>query len=888
MAQPGQPPVPVPQPNEEAQQSPLGSPQGGASAAQGDGEANPFVQLPQGVPFVFGPQGSAAGAQAAAPPPGPATLTMDSGFQNMMTEMLRQQAALMAQNQQLVSTMLRRMDLEEERRNRAEEAAAAAEEAKKAATAAASSGSLDPFSYSAGAVTSPDVPATSSGSSYVPSNRAEKYLPPLPMIAHQDMGKNRMKEIETWHQFLETMSSWLALQDEAYVREIQLCLTVSDEIQQGKLPQDTASRSAKLFYYLTQSLAKWDRGAELLRSCSKRQGMSAVGYEAVRTIHKLYSIVSRMEAVYVREGCLKLHTQCSHLKKPMDIIRHLEDELAKAELKLSNFSELKLTEADKVTVLLQAIPADARQYVVLHGKAGSWKDLTDSLRYYEEQLRLCETPASSSRAMNSEVLCEHCGKKGHRKKDCWSLKKEQKAAEQKGGKGDKGGKGGKDPKGSSTGKDGGKNSDSKGKSTQKGGKPDGKNAGKGKKKKKKTKDGKSRAMTEGASEPESEASSAQGSVMGIFMGMGSWFGDRERVLSPLQDNEGTENPEGVVASRSSERSSEKPISGSLGTVASRCSRAEVERLCSQASVDLRDMWLVDSGATCHVVSYEFLSSFRVLREHSQKPVLYNASNVEINVRGVVDLEVQFGNLNLTLEQVVVADVAFNAISPYSAAMRGWRCHLFRTGSRLFKGKKTVRLQAVNRAWWAVSGQTSKALKPKKAVENMELDKVSALSLSGGTLLSGASTAGAKEEEKKQKAKPAPTSASVSSVEAWDSGREKKKKSSNSVSKLDVSDTPFAYLVRGMRHEYPRVAKSFPEASREKSVPEESVHFALCRNCAWIGKLRLLGSLTFGVLGMIFLSLIFLSLIFLSLIFLRMSFAWWLIFLCMCMMGIECA
>ena len=162
--------MPVPQPNEEAQQSPLGSPQGGASAAQGDGEKLiRFMQLPQGVPFVFGPQGSAAGVQAAAPNSGPATLTMDTGFQNMMTEMLRQQAALMAQNQQLVSTMLRRMDLEEERRNRAEEAAAAAEAAKKAATAAASSGSLDPFSYSAGAVTSPDVPATSSGSSFVPT-----------------------------------------------------------------------------------------------------------------------------------------------------------------------------------------------------------------------------------------------------------------------------------------------------------------------------------------------------------------------------------------------------------------------------------------------------------------------------------------------------------------------------------------------------------------------------------------------------------------------------------------------------------------------------------------------------------------------------------------------
>ena len=57
--------------------------------------------------------------------------------------------------------------------------------------------SLDPFSYSAVSVPSFDVPRTSSASSYVASNRAEKYLPPLPMIAHQDMGKNRVKEIET-------------------------------------------------------------------------------------------------------------------------------------------------------------------------------------------------------------------------------------------------------------------------------------------------------------------------------------------------------------------------------------------------------------------------------------------------------------------------------------------------------------------------------------------------------------------------------------------------------------------------------------------------------------------------------------------------------------------
>ena len=97
------------------------------------------------------------------------------------------------------------------------------------------------------------------------------------------MGKGRMKEV-TWHSFMETLSSWLALQEEAFVRELLLCIPVKSEIKQVELNAETAARSSKLFYYLTQSLAKWDRGLELLRSCSKRQGQSACGYKVIRTI----------------------------------------------------------------------------------------------------------------------------------------------------------------------------------------------------------------------------------------------------------------------------------------------------------------------------------------------------------------------------------------------------------------------------------------------------------------------------------------------------------------------------------------------------------------------------------------------------------------------------
>ncbi|CAE7222747.1 unnamed protein product [Symbiodinium natans] len=147
--------------------------------------------------------------------------------------------------------------------------------------------------------------------------------------------------------------------------------------------------------------------------------MSATGYEAVCTLHLNYSIVSRMEAVDVRDGCMKLHAQCSELKKPMDIIRHLEDEIAKAEIKLSNFPQLKLSKADCCSILLQAVLHPARQYVALHGNANSWSELTKSLKYFEEQLRMCDVPTAANRGMDGK-LCDHCGKHGHVAKDCWS------------------------------------------------------------------------------------------------------------------------------------------------------------------------------------------------------------------------------------------------------------------------------------------------------------------------------------------------------------------------------------------------------------------------------------------------------------------------------------
>ncbi|CAE7206620.1 unnamed protein product [Symbiodinium sp. CCMP2592] len=463
-------------------------------------------------------------------------------------------------NQQLVATMLRRMDLEEERRNKAEEKVHEAAEAAKQAAKAAKT--RDPFQPST-------APASSSAASSA---------------------------------------------EEAFVRELQLCILVKKEIVQADLNPETAARSSKLFYYLTQSLAKWERGSELLRSCSKRQGQSACGYEVIRTITSQYSIVSRMEAVFVREQALKLYQHVGHLKRPTDLIRHLEDSFSKSEAKLSNFPELQLSEADRCSVLLQSLGAEVRQYVVLHGSSSNWEALRRTLTYYEAQLRLCEAPGSSGRALQ-EKLCDYCGKKGHTADKCWQRQKEERGGAPKGkGKGDKG-------------------------------KPKGK---------------------------------------------------------------GDQTPKGSGTPRGSEK-------GRVGR---------------KRHSDGDEVFL----------SWAWFFGFRVVKKYDRTANLFNASGGAIVVSGVVDLEVHFGDVFLRLEEVLVADVGFNVVSPWTGSERGWKTYLAKSGSRLYKGngKKSIKLMGASRAWWALSGRSkgrgkeNSSRRPPKGIEDMEIDALKDRDLLGSS------------------------------------------------------------------------------------------------------------------------------------------------------------
>ena len=84
----------------------------------------------------------------------------------------------------------------------------------------------------------------------------------------------------------------------------------------------------------------------------------------------------------------------------------------------------------------------------------------------------------------------------------------------------------------------------------------------------------------------------------------------------------------------------------------------------------------------------------------------------------------FDKLRLHLEDVLVADVTFNVLSTWSAAEKGWRTHLYRTGSRMFRGKRNLKLEGVNRAWWALSeSKKSTSKRQPSGDKDMEIDSV---------------------------------------------------------------------------------------------------------------------------------------------------------------------
>ena len=91
-------------------------------------------------------------------------------------------------------------------------------------------------------------------------------------------------------------------------------------------------------------------------------------------------------------------------------------------------------------------------------------------------------------------------------------------------------------------------------------------------------------------------------------------------------------------------------------------------------------WLVDSGATSHILSRKFMSKYRILKRHAGKVDLFAANDELIANDGMMDVEVRLRTevgerrvvRKFVLQRCLVADISFNVLSPFCLGKNGWK------------------------------------------------------------------------------------------------------------------------------------------------------------------------------------------------------------------------
>ena len=149
---------------------------------------------------------------------------------------------------------------------------------------------------------------------------------------------------------------------------------------------------------------------------------------------------------------------------------------------------------------------------------------------------------------------------------------------------------------------------------------------------------------------------------------------------------GTSRNEGLVAENESHRVDEINL---------------FEKFQSIGVGDPRRRWLVDSGATCHIIAERWLSNYKIVYRYEVGiPVLKGAGDNVLPTRGMVDLECKVGQTKVVMRKVVICALDINVLSSYSLHEQGWETRLGTLKvSGLYHKKVKFPLKISDRAWW---------------------------------------------------------------------------------------------------------------------------------------------------------------------------------------------
>ena len=644
----------------------------------------------------------------------------------------------------------------------------------------------------------------------------EKWIPAMPVPGWKSW-TSRGKELSGFKDWLEKFSGWLSLIHDAYGPELWETIHADYPIQPCRTPEQVM-RSKRLFHILQQQFVGYSKIENLIRSRISATGITeSNGFELLRLIRKEFSLMSRTEALSCREMCLKFRVKrTEHL---LDIIREVESEIESfhamldASVIVHQLGDVRISEGDQFLLYLRNLPSKVQEFLQVHRNAVTVQQLKTGVQDYYIRTRVqgdlgsvhVAQPVAAKTDLKDKTCfncgkkghlaencpepkkCSHCGRKGHLAKDCWEKHPEKKPAAK--------------PK-------------AKGQPTKPGGK--GKGRGKGGRKSKGRGRGNKFRNVEGEDEDEEQDE------------------DYEDDGEPEGDDEEHPEPEGEDPSGSVNQINQmtmcvrgKPVT--VATSSSSTERVGSEQHCvdeinlsekfqSIGVGDPKRRWLVDSGATCHIISERWLSHYKVVYKYEVGiPVLKGAGDNVLPTRGMVDLECKIGKIKVIMRKVVICALDLNVLSSYSLHEQGWETRLGTLKvSGLYHKKVKFPLKISDRAWWlevlVLKHQGKPSRRKGNGPQDMEIDHV-------GTVRSSLSSkacqtkAGVTEVDTEHK-KPVETSEEKSSCIPHVSSAENVGHFKNMRRECQVKSFeglgPFSYVCRMMRFSEPNTNEFEPE------------------------------------------------------------------------------